>query len=194
MWDPFPTLETPRLVLRRIGRDDAAALFAIMRDEETMRYWSCRPYIALAQAHAKIDQLDADLAEGNAIYWAIARRGEPDLLGICGFNAWRKHRRGDISYIVGRPHWGTGIMREALPAMLSYGFTALDLHSVEAGVTPGNDGSVALLERLGFCLEGHTRESFWAEDHFVDSMLFSLLQRDWAKDRAAPRHPSGDPV
>lgn len=179
IWDPFPTLLTHRFSLRRIVRDDADALFQIMSDEETMRYWSCRPYRTVAQAHAKIEQLDASLAQADGIYWAVARREAPDLIGFCGYNAWRKHRRGDISYLVGRRHWGTGTMRETLPAVLSYGFSELDLHSVEAGVTPGNDGSVALLQRMGFRLEGHTRESFWAEDRFVDSMIFSLLRCDW---------------
>jgi RimJ/RimL family protein N-acetyltransferase len=36
-----------------------------------------------------------------------------------------------------------------------------------------------MLEKLGFQLEGHLRESYWAEDRFVDSLIFSLLQKEW---------------
>jgi ribosomal-protein-alanine N-acetyltransferase len=112
-------------------------------------------------------------------------RGDQRLIGKCGYNEWRKrHRRGDISYIVAREHWGKGIVSEALHAVLDYGFDHLNLHSVEAGVTPGNDASTRMLERLGFHREGHLRESFWADGMFVDSLIYSLLRRDWETARS----------
>lgn len=70
-------------------------------------------------------------------------------------------------------------MSEALRAALDYGFDHMNLHSVEAGVTPGNEASTRMLEKLGSHLEGHLRENFWAEDRFVDSLIYSLLRRDW---------------
>jgi [ribosomal protein S5]-alanine N-acetyltransferase len=103
------------------------------------------------------------------------------IQGRCGYNEWhKKHRRGEISYIVARHTQGKGVVSEALRAMLNYGFKEMNLHSVEAGVTPGNDGSTRLLEHLGFRLEGHLRESYYAEDRFVDSLIYSLLRRDWS--------------
>jgi ribosomal-protein-alanine N-acetyltransferase len=190
VWDPFPQLETSRLTLRRVTRDDAPRLFQILGDEETMRYWSARAYTSVAQAFQLIDGMSAATSRGEAIHWGIADRSDRALVGVCGYNAWhRTHRRGDISYIVARDQWGKGVMREALHAMLDYGFREMKLHSVEAGVTPGNDGSVRLLERMGFRLEGHTRESFWAEDRFVDSLIFSLLGRDW--EAGGPKVVSG---
>lgn len=107
-------------------------------------------------------------------------RGNGRLIGKCGYNEWRRaHRRGDISYIIARDHWGKGVASEAMGAVINYGFGHMNLHSIEAGVTPGNDGSTRMLERLGFRLEGHLRESFLAEDVFVDSLIYSLLRRDW---------------
>jgi ribosomal-protein-alanine N-acetyltransferase len=180
IWQPFPVLESERLVLREITAADADALFAIFSDEETMQYWSCRPYTSVVQARKLIENLAETVRQETGIHWAITLRGENRLIGRCGYNEWRKqHRRGEISYIVARHTWGKGIAREALQVMLDYGFKEMNLHSVEAGVTPGNDGSTRMLERLGFCLEGHLRESYFAEDRFVDSLIYSLLHRDW---------------
>lgn len=180
LWRPFPLLETERFMLREIVPADAEELYRIFSDEETMRYWSCRPYTSLEQAHRLIDRMSEAVRTESGIQWGITRRGDDRLIGKCGFNEWRKtHRRGDISYIIAREQWGRGVVSEALSAVLCYGFDHMDLHSVEAGVTPGNEGSTRLLQRLGFRLEGHLRESFLAEDVFVDSLIYSLLRRDW---------------
>jgi [ribosomal protein S5]-alanine N-acetyltransferase len=176
----YPELETDRLLLREIVPADAEDLFRIFSDAETMEYWSCRPYTSVQQASELIDRMAQARCSGRALHWGISLKGDPRLIGKCGYNEWRKvHRRGDVSYILARDCWGRGIVTEAVSAVLDYGFDHMDLHSVEAGVTPGNVASAKMLEKLGFRLEGHLRESYWAEDRFVDSLIFSLLQRDW---------------
>jgi len=179
-WHIFPQLETERLVLREIVPSDAEDLFRIFSDEETMEYWSSRPFTSVGQAVRLIESISRQVREGTGIHWAITQRGDDRLIGKCGYNEWRKaHRRGDISYIVARELWGRGVVSEAIRAVIDYGFDHMNLHSVEAGVTPGNDGSTRMLEKLGFCLEGHLRESFLVEDVFVDSLIYSLLRKDW---------------
>jgi len=177
---PFPILETERLVLRQIVPTDAGDLFRIFSDDESMRYWSCHPFRSLKQADQLIESMARAFAEESGIHWAITLRNEDRLIGKCGYNEWRKlHRRGDISYIVDRHQWGKGLVSEALRAVLAYGFNQMNLHSVEAGVTPGNDGSTRMLQKLGFRLEGHLKESFLVEDVFVDSLIYSLLRKEW---------------
>jgi ribosomal-protein-alanine N-acetyltransferase len=166
--------------LRQIVQHHADDLFRIFSDTEIMQYWSCRPYTSVEQAHKLIESMARAVDNGTGIHWAITLAGDDRLIGKCGYNEWRKeHRRGDICYMLARDFWGQGIVSEALRAMLDYGFDRMNLHSVEAGVTPGNDASTRMLERLGFRLEGHLRESFWAEDRFVDSLIYSLLRQEW---------------
>jgi hypothetical protein len=42
-------------------------------------------------------------------------------------------------------------------AVVAYGLAAMGLHRIEAGVLPGNDASVRVLEKLGFREEGRLR-------------------------------------
>jgi [ribosomal protein S5]-alanine N-acetyltransferase len=176
----FPTLRTERLVLRQIVPGDAPDLYRIFADHESMRYWSCRPFISVSQADKLIEGMARALSQESGIHWGITLGSEDRLIGKCGYNEWRKaHRRGDISYIIDRRHWGKGLVSEALHAVLGYGFDRMDLHSIEAGVTPGNDASTRMLQKLGFHLEGHLKESFLVEDVFVDSLIYSLLRKEW---------------
>jgi hypothetical protein len=57
---------------------------------------------------------------------------------------------------------GQGYMFEALCAAIAWGWAQMDLNRIEAVVHPDNAGSIALLERLGFVLEGRLRQAgYW---------------------------------
>lgn len=184
LWQSFPRLETSRLILRALTPADADALYRIFSDKETMRYWSCEPHTSADEARRLIEKSAREAEEGTGIHWAVTLRGDDRLIGKCGYNEWRQaHLRAEVSYIVERQQWGQGVVREALGAVLSFGFGPMDLHSVQAGITPGSEDAARTLRRLGFRLEGHLRESFLADGVFVDSLLYSLLRQDWEGSR-----------
>lgn len=174
---PFPRLETDRFALREITGDDAEALFEIFSNPDVIEFWSHPPYESIHQAHHLIERIQRGIESGEAIEWGIAARDdERRLLGKCGFHRWHKnHYRAEIGYCLGRSSWGKGIMQEALPRILSFGFQTMCLHSVEAQVDPGNARSIRALERLGFVKEGHFKESFCVAERFFDTAVYSLL-------------------
>jgi RimJ/RimL family protein N-acetyltransferase len=59
-----------------------------------------------------------------------------------------------VGYWVGREHWGRGIATRALAAFLA----ELPERPLHATVSPGNAGSVRVLEKCGFTLEGEVDE------------------------------------
>ncbi len=179
------TLETNRLLLRELVESDADGLFGIFSSPQAMEYWSFPPLSRPEQAVALIHEARELALSGTGLQWAIVRRDTGQLIGKCGFNEIRhRHRRGDVSYVLAEAHWGQGFASEALGALMRYGFKALNLHSLEAGITPGNDSSTRMLQRLGFRLEGHIRENYFAGDRFVDSLIYSLLRSEWQESSA----------
>mgnify|MGYP002408322204 FL=1 len=66
-----------------------------------------------------------------------------------------------LGYWIGSEYIGKGYVTAGCRALLDYGREALGATDYWAGVTHGNQRSVAVLERLGFCaterLEKHTR-------------------------------------
>ena len=105
--------------------------------------------------------------------------------GVVSFNRIDLYnRRTDLGYWIDRTLEGRGICRRSCSQLLSYAFEELDLNRVAIAAAVENRRSRALAERLGFTLEGVSRDAEWLYDHFVDHAHYGLLRREW---RAANR-------
>ena len=178
----FPTLVTPRLLLRQILPSDALALFANHSNAAAMPLFGSDPLTELAQAHKLIETFEAARNWPNpGIRFAIALKTKPELmLGSCGiFKQNRAWRSGILGYDVALNVRGLGIGKEAVSGVLEWAFEALKLNRIEAQVHPENIASMRLLTRLGFVREALQREAGFWNGRYQDLVLMGLLQRDW---------------
>lgn len=175
-FDPFPVLETERLVLRSYRESDAPEVFFLRSDPRMMRYIDRPPAQGMDEAAAHIQRVLENQAKSEAIMWVITRKGDDSLIGNVGF--WRmdqEHFRAEIGYMLMPDHQGQGIMNEAITAALDYAFRIIRLHSIEANVNPLNVASSRVLERLGFVREAYFRENYYYDGKFLDSAIYCLL-------------------
>jgi ribosomal-protein-alanine N-acetyltransferase len=177
----LPTITTPRLRLRAIRPDDAADIFAVFSDPVVVRYWSLPPLADLAAASAMIDRIERHAEARSLLQWGIVRADDDRVLGTCTLaDIDLAHRRAGLGYALARTAWGQGFAREAVRAVIGFGFRELDLHRIGADVDPRNTASLRLLDDLGFCREGVQRECYFVMDEWQDAVLFGLLRREWA--------------
>ena len=174
-----PSLATPNFQLRPLADSDRDDLLAHLSDAATVEYMDIEPLADAAGAEAIIAWAAGLATSGDGVWWAVRDREEA-FVGLTGFAGLVRERgsRGEISYNVVRSRWRQGVMAEILPVVLDHGFRALDLHRIEALVTPGNTASAALLERFGFRLEGTLRDHAFWKGRFWDQWLFSRLAGD----------------
>jgi len=173
-------LDTPRLRLRALVDTDIAALFAIFKDSEAMRYWTRPAMTDIAEAEALLREIQHDDEAETLFQWGIARREGDLVIGTCTlFRIHREHRRCELGYVLRRDQWGQGLANEALSALVNHAFGAMGLHRLEADIDPRNAGSIRSVERLGFKLEGHLRERYFVAGEIQDSLIYALLAPEW---------------
>ncbi|MBL7691633.1 MAG: GNAT family N-acetyltransferase [Flavipsychrobacter sp.] len=179
-FSPFPVLVTERLVLRRTELTDAPSLFYLRSHDEVMRFIDRPRPSSIEDINALIGKVHK-MIEGNAgIEWAVTLKGNDEYIGSVSFHLLMKeHYRAEIGYLLHPSFHGKGIMSEAVTAALTYGFGEMELNSVEAIVSPGNDPSVNLLEHKGFLREGYFRQNRCWNGVFLDTFVFSLRKADW---------------
>lgn len=176
----FPSLTTSRLLLRHILPGDAESLFAIFSDEESMKFYGHEPHESLDDTKEVIRQIEERYARKEALRWGITFQGEDRLIGSCSiFHFDAGFDCAETGYELNRAFWGKGIMTEAMSAVLTFGFSELGLHRIEAIIDIENERSKGLLIKLGFTYEGNLRQRFPFRDQFLDEHYFGLLKDEW---------------
>lgn len=169
-------LDTKDLHLRRIAVTDAEAMFTMLADQESMKYWSSPPVSDISDALEVLQQDVESDAKGNSICWAVTLNETGEMIGKCIlFQFSHANRRAEIGFILNRKYWRRGLMTQALQAVLHYAFNTLKLHRIEADVDPDNAGSLGVLEKLGFKREGLFHDRWLMHDEWVDSVMLGLL-------------------
>lgn len=144
-----PILETERLLLRRLRREDAEALYAIASIPEVSRYlmWDRHPSVRYTKHYLKdLQRLYDDL---EYFEWGVLTR-EGDLIGTCGFTKFDyTANRGEIGYSFRPDVWGRGYATEAAQAAIGFGFHELGLSSVYACFALENAASIRVLTKCG---------------------------------------------
>jgi ribosomal-protein-serine acetyltransferase len=102
------------------------------------------------------------------------------IVGMIGFHAvsWRD-RSAEIGYWLSADAQGRGIMTRAAARLIDHAIAEWKLNRIEIRAAPDNARSRAVPERLGFVLEGTLREAERVGDRYVDSVVYSLLAREW---------------
>jgi len=175
---PFPNLETERLNLRRIEKEDVNEIFALRSDVDIMK-WIPRPLTKTKEeALEHIAVIDSKIENNEGINWAITFKKNPKLIGIIGlFRLIPEHYRSEIGYMLLPEYHGKGIVSEAINEVVNYGFQVMKLHSIEAIIGPENVASEKVLQKKGFIKEAHLKENEYYEGRFLDTVIYSLLNK-----------------
>jgi [ribosomal protein S5]-alanine N-acetyltransferase len=173
---PFPNLTTESLSFRQLVPGDANEVFKLRSDERVNQFLTRSEYKTIEEAGAFINKINRNISNGESIYWVITKKNENTLIGtICLWNIQPENYRAEIGYELNPAYWKKGIMKEAIPKIIEYGFETLKLHSIEADLNPGNSQSQTLLEKNGFIKEGHFKESTYFDGKFLDRVVYSLV-------------------
>jgi len=181
----FPMLMTPRLHLRQMQPADEGALFAIKSNPAVTRPYGRTPHASLEETRAWMQRIHGNYERREALVWAISFPERDEVIGtVLLWNFDEDYQCGELGYELDPAYWRQGIMAEAVPVVVRYGFTALDLHRIEAVTSAENVPSGSLLRKLGFALEGTLRQRQYFEGRYEDQLYFGLLKDAWLKSTA----------
>lgn len=145
-----PTLGIGEYVLRPFRNDDAAAWYAYLSDARVTEHTSWPP-ITSELITGVVAKIIADYAERKSLRWALARSGDGELIGSCGYTALLcEHGTAEIAYDLAPSYWGLGLMTRAVRAAVPWAFATGFVDRVDALVMTSNKASIAVLERAGF--------------------------------------------
>lgn len=180
----FASIATPRLVLRPVGQSDLPDLLEVNGDPEVTRFLPYPTWESLDDGAAWLARMDALASSGTGQQLVAVRAADAKVVGtVLLFRYDQGSARLELGYVLGRKHWGQGLMREALSAICAHAFSAMAIRRIEAEVDPANAASNGLLLRLGFTLEGRLRQRWVARGEAYDTNFYGCLAEDWRRGK-----------
>lgn len=174
-------LETERMILRPFRESDAEDLYRFAKDEEVGPIAGWPPHESVEQSLEIIKSVF--MQDG---VFALTLKGEDVAIGMIGLILGEKSNfpipetEGEISYWIGVPYWGRGLMPEATREVVRYGFEDLKLTDIWSGYYDGNSKSQKAQEKCGFKYH-HSEENRYNEllDVYRTEHISLLTRGEW---------------
>lgn len=141
-------LETDRIILRPMRKEDVSPIFAMRSDADVMRFIRA-PATRPSEAEDWIKLVSSRWSNEKIGFCSLIERLSGKFLGWCGL--WRLEETGEteVGYAIAKEFWGNGYAPEAAEAFLKYGFEKLNLDKIVAVAHPENESSQRVMQKLG---------------------------------------------
>ena len=184
----MPTLETDRLILRRMTMRDASDVFVYSKDEEVARHvlWSAQKNVAEAKDYIRYMLRRYKNDEPSS--WGIIEKKTNRLVGTIGYMAFSDENNSvEVGYSLARWLWNGGYMTEALSRVIEHTFEVMDINRIEAQHELENPSSGRVMEKCGMTREGVLRQRLYNKGQYVDVALYAIVQSDYRKMKEQKR-------
>lgn len=143
---------TPRLLLREMTDDDFPALYTILSDPETMRYYP-KPYDE-AGVRRWISWCKDSYAKHGFGLWAVTLRDTGEFIGDCGISLQPINGQWlpEIGYHIRKDHWRRGYAAEAAAACIRLAFEQFGFSAVYSYMKAENEPSWRTAMKNGMTL------------------------------------------
>lgn len=176
-------LESERLILRELRREDIEEVAPILGDIEVMYAWEK----AFSREEA-VDWIEKNLERyGRDGYSYLIAHEKPGgrCIGLIGQLVERVEGREykGVAYIVKKEYWKQGYAAEGASACMAYLFNEEGAEEVVAQIKHDNEGSIGVARKLGMTCRGQ-----WVREYEGKSMphyIFSIGREEFRRRRSS---------
>lgn len=175
--DQFLTLQTPRLVLRKLAITDAEDIFAYASDPQVTTYTAWETHQSINETYEYLNNFVFQMyRSGKGMNWGIVMKENSKLIGTCSLHTASVHRRAELGYVLSRNYWGKGLMTEAAKSVIAFGFHVMQLQRIQAICDVNNVSSARVLEKAEMQFEGILRNYLFYKERLWDVKMYAITR------------------
>jgi RimJ/RimL family protein N-acetyltransferase len=181
----LPVLEGTNAFLRELRLTDASSLLATLARQEVARFISPPPTTVdgferfIAWSHR-------GRAAGTYICFAVVPRGMDEAIGIFQIRPLQPgFATAEWGFALGAAFWGTGVFVSAAEQVVDFAFGDVGAQRLEARAVTSNGRGNGALRKVGAIDQGVLRRSFQRNGEYLDQSLWTIVDDDWKRARAA---------
>jgi RimJ/RimL family protein N-acetyltransferase len=149
-----PTIHTQRLTIRPLQTADAGFLLRLMNDPDFIRFIGDRGVRTADEARAYIEDQIARYRGTPWCLFVVRHIDNQQPVGVCSFRQRKELTDPDIGFAFLPEFRRQGYAFEATSATLAHLQQTPGIRRIVAIVSADNERSIALLEKLGYRVEG----------------------------------------
>lgn len=179
-----PTLTGSLVELRPFNDEATSAMVEILKDPEVL--------VKTGSVHT-MEQAEEEHSFSEAQHWYETRNQQKNRLDLAIFCKDTQQYVGEVVFneydprnksvnyriAIGEGGRGRGLGTEATRLMVDYGFEKLGLNRISLEVYDFNKRARYVYSSCGFVTEGRLRETLYYNGIFHDSIIKSILRKDW---------------
>jgi RimJ/RimL family protein N-acetyltransferase len=179
---PIPaSLETPRLLLRRLRSNDSEDLLSLMENEESFRFidWAPMDLDGVNAWLVEDERSRLSLPSGSLVL-GLELRGKGSLVGFAFLG--RIHADPRQLQMVIMIHHGLrkqGFGTEAARGTLEFAFQGLRAHRVIAHSDAQDPAGLRMLEKAGLRCEGKAFKDTWRHGEWISTVAYALVEEEF---------------
>ena len=176
----IPTLNTERLILRRLSLSDQNDIFEYASIPEVSNYLPWEPHKSIADTLEFLKLVEQEFNDLKFIVFGIELKTEKKLIGTIALRNWDKPDRCiDVGYAISKKYWNKGLTTEAVKAVIKFGFEKLNANRIEAHCDENNTASYRVMEKAGMKYEGTLRQKVLIKNKFMNMKFYSILREEY---------------
>ncbi len=176
----LPTLETDRLLLKKISVSDAEDMYSYASLNSVTRFLLWYPHLNIEDTRGYIEFLNRQYKKGTYADWGVFLKSENRLIGTTGFADFDfENNSGEVGYVLNPAYQGKGYMTEAVKAILGVAFDRIGLNKVNLRIMEENKASIRLAERSGFAFEKIGEEPLNVKGVDRTILYYALTKEKW---------------
>lgn len=173
------TIETERLILRKVKLSDAQDFYELMNDEQIQKYLSGIPtnYIFNMAVDYIGNKMANNYTKSDCYDWGIEDKATHKLIGrITVYKLDHYRRMADLIWYINSNYRNKGYMPEAGKAVVKF-LQTIGFERIEAFADLENIASIKVMEKIGMSFEGVLRKyNCRRDDSLYDVKMYSIIK------------------
>lgn len=147
----MPIIETKRLILSQLTLDDIPFILSLLNEPAFHEYIGDKGVRSAEEAAEYLEEgpIASYEINGFGLYLTSLKEGNVPI-GISGIKKRDSMNLPELGYAFLQKHWSNGYATEAGRGVMDYACTELGLTKIAALTAPNNEGSIRVLEKIGF--------------------------------------------
>lgn len=169
-------IETQRLILRRLKKQDSLELFNGLRNQKEFLYYTNKKPVTFEEECQSLENIDLKYKNLDYYNWVIETKTGNVIVGMINLRVNEKNDSVEFNYATDNRYINKGYMTEALKEVIDFALNKINANRVQGGCSVKNHASRRVMEKCGLNYEGTLKKYLKLSDGYHDMHMFSITK------------------